>query len=95
MSRRRSITYHPTEQEVHIECPPREPRPGDLIAGIIKGTGLPLREDVAEFRLFSHWKWEYHDIPRENWEAAVPIMFRRLKRLYKKQAIRAAHGGGF
>jgi hypothetical protein len=95
MSRSRSVAYHPTRQEVHIECPPGEPRPGGLIAKVIRGTGLPLREDVVEFRFFGHWKWEYHDIPREIWEAAVPVMFRRLKMLYKKKAIRAAHCGGF
>ena len=83
----------PSKQEIHLECPPGDPRPGDLIAGIIRDTGLPLRDSTG--RLFGHWEWDYNDIPRDLWEAAVPLIEVRMTDLYKEGIIRAGQCGGF
>lgn len=83
----------PSKQEIHLECPPGEPRPGDLIAELIGDTGLPLRHDVS--RVFGHWTWEYNDIARTVWEKAVPLIGHRMMELYERNIIRAGSCGGF
>ncbi len=83
----------PSKQEIHVECPPGDPRPGDLMPELLRGTGIPLRDSVS--RLFGHWEWDYNDISREVWDAAVPIIMGRLTRLYRDGVIRAGHCGGF
>jgi hypothetical protein len=83
----------PTKQEIHLECPPGDPRPADLLPDVIRDTGLPLRESVS--RLSGHWAWDYTDIPRELWEAAVPVIEIRIAKLYRKKVIRAGQCGGF
>jgi hypothetical protein len=52
----------PAKQEIHLECPPGEPRPGNLLPELLHGTGLPVRDDIG--RLFGIWMWDYRDIPR-------------------------------
>lgn len=69
-----------TEQTIEIDCPPGYPRPGDLIEGVIKDTGLPLRDDVS--RLFGCWEWDYNDIDPDVWNKAKPILEERLTKLY-------------
>ena len=83
----------PTKQEIHLECPPGDPRPGDLMPELLRGTGIPLRD--SESRLFGHWKWDYNDISREVWEAAVPTIMRRMDCLYRDGIICAGQCGGF
>ena len=83
----------PSRQEIHLECPPGEPRPGDLIVEIIRDTSLPLRDSAS--RLFGHWVWDYNDIPREIWETAGPLIERRMTELRSRRIIRAAQCGGF
>jgi hypothetical protein len=36
------------EKTIILDCPPGHPRPGDLIAGVIEGTGLELKEAVSK-----------------------------------------------
>jgi len=72
---------------IEIDCPPGDPRPGDLIGKVIKGTGLPLREDVG-YRFFGWWTWDYSDIAPDIWKRAQPMIRRRLVRLYEHGFIR-------
>jgi hypothetical protein len=83
----------PAKQEIFLDCPPGEPRPGDLMPALLKGTGLPLREDIG--RLFGHWVWDYRDIPQGVWNAAVPLIERRMIRLFNAGIIRAGACSGF
>jgi hypothetical protein len=83
----------PTKQEIHLECPPGEPRPGDLIAELIDGTGLSVRKDVS--RVYGHWTWDYSDVPRSVWDSAVPSIERRMRYLSKTGVICAGGCGGF
>jgi len=34
---------------IELDCPPGQPRPGDLIDGVIEGTGLPKKEAKSKF----------------------------------------------
>lgn len=74
------------DQTIELDCPPGAPRPGDLIEGVIKDTGLPLRETVS--RCFGNWKWDYSDIQKDVWEKAKPILKERITKLYDNQVIR-------
>ena len=73
-------------QTIEIDCPPGYPRPGDLIEEVIKGTGLPLRQDVS--RLFGMWTWDYNDMDPEVWKKAQPILKERLVKLYDCGVVR-------
>jgi hypothetical protein len=73
-------------QTIELDCAPGNPRPGDLIEGVIKDTGLPVREPVAKF--FGQWTWDYRDIPEEQWLKAKPILKERISALYYQGAIR-------
>lgn len=83
----------PSKQEIHLECPPGGPRPGDLMPELLRGTGIPLR--TSESRMLGHWEWDYNDIPSEVWEAAVPTIMQRMHRLYEDGIVRAGQCGGF
>ena len=74
------------EQTIELDCPPGFPRPGDLIEGVIKDTGLPLREPVLKF--FGEWTWDYTDIDAAKWDAIRPILKERIGKLYYAGVIR-------
>jgi len=73
-------------QTIELDCPPGFPRPGDLIEGVIKDTGLPLREPVS--KVFGEWTWDYADIPEEQWKKAQVILAERIAALYNTNVIR-------
>ena len=78
-------------QVIELDCWPGDPRPGDLIDGVIKGTGLPSRKDVSRF--FGEWTWDYSDIAKDVWEKARPILGKRIKALHRRGLIRFGSWG--
>jgi len=81
-------------QQIGIDCPPGDPRPGDLIDDVIAGTGLPRRE--AASKMFGAWTWDYSDIAADEWKRARPILNARLTALCRKKIVRGvlkAHCG--
>ena len=74
------------KQTVELDCAPGGTRPGDLIGGVIEGTGLPTREPVSMF--FGNWTWDYSDIDAETFAKAKPIMRDRTIKLYNDHVIR-------
>lgn len=77
-----------TEQTIEIDCAPGALRSGDLIAGVIEGTGLPLKESSGRF--FGNWTWDYSDIDAEIWNNAVIVLKERLTKLYNSGTVRYA-----
>lgn len=75
-----------TKKTIELDCPPGGIRPGDLIGGVIEGTGLELRDDSS--RSFGNWTWHYDDVDDETWEAAKPILKERITKLYNEGRIR-------
>jgi hypothetical protein len=75
-----------TEQTIELDCAPGGIRPGDLIGGVIEGTGLELQDTVGRF--FGNWTWNYEDVSPEVWEAAKPTLKERIVALYNSGAIR-------
>jgi hypothetical protein len=74
------------EHSIELDCPPGSPRPGDLIAGVIEGTGLVLKEPVS--KLFGEWTWSYQDVSCEDWDKIQPILKERITTLYESGRIR-------
>jgi len=74
------------EQTIELDCAPGTPRPGDLIGGVIQGTGLPKRKTVL--KLLGEWTWDYSDIDKKVWKKAQPMLKTRIEALYHRGAIR-------
>lgn len=75
-------------ETIEIDCTPGNPRPGDLIDGVLEGTGLTAGETIA--RCFGLWVWQF-DVERDEWEKRVqPIVEPRLKALYERGLVRYA-----
>ncbi len=74
------------QRTIELDCPPGGIRPGDLIADVIAGTGLLPREPVA--KVFGNWKWDYNDIPAEEWKKIQPLLKERISVLYNNGTIR-------
>ena len=73
-------------ETIDLDCAPGGIRPGDLIGGVIEGTGLKLGEPIATF--FGNWTWAF-DVPREEWETKIqPIIQPRIEALYHAGTIR-------
>ena len=74
-------------QSIELDCPPGYPRPGDLIDGVLEGTGLKPGETVS--RLFGNWIWEFPDITEDEWKTRIrPIIKPRIVALYEAGVIR-------
>jgi hypothetical protein len=73
-------------QTIDLDCAPGWPRPGDLIGGVIEGTGLAEREPVL--KIFGNWTWDYSDLPEERWREIQPVLKERITKLYESGTIR-------
>lgn len=73
-------------QTIELDCAPGSPRPGDLLPGVLKDTGLEPREPVA--KLFGNWLWDYGDVPADKWNAVRPLLKERIEKLYHAGSIR-------
>ena len=74
------------KKSIELDCAPGCLRPSDLIAGVIKGTGLDLRETV--YRFFGLWEWDYSDVSDEKWKEIQPVLEERITVLYNSGEIR-------
>jgi hypothetical protein len=73
-------------QTIELDCAPGNPRPSDLLPGVIKDTGLTYRDPVSIF--FGNWTWDYSDIAAEEWQKIKPTLKERITFLYNKGLIR-------
>jgi len=73
------------EHSIELDCPPGNPRPNDLIQGVIKGTGLEA-EPASTF--FGHSWWGFSQIDCEAWDKIQAITKPRITALYHAGRIR-------
>jgi hypothetical protein len=73
-------------QSIELDCAPGMTRPGDLIAGVIEGTGLKEQEPAGTF--FGNWTWVYPDVPESQWKVIQKVLKKRIEKLYHAGAIR-------
>lgn len=76
----------PKERSIELDCPPGNPRPDDLIEGVIAGLGIVAKEPVSKF--FGNWKWEFPEVSEERWTEIKPILKERVTQLYNQGTIR-------
>lgn len=75
-------------ETIELDCPPGGTRPGDLIMGVIEGTGLKADPNKPVAMLFGEWTWEF-DVPRDKWEKDIqPVIKPRIEALYHDGLIR-------
>ena len=74
------------EQTIILDCPPGEPRPGDLIDAVIKDTGLTKKNPA--YTVFGEWCWDYSEVPPETWKTIQPTLKDRITNLYNESIIR-------
>ena len=75
------------QKTIELDCPPGNPRPGYLIAGVIKDTGL--KEKDPHSTMFGNWTWVYtDDVTDEQWEHIAETLELRIHALYKRGLIR-------
>lgn len=74
-----------SEHTVELDCAPGYVRPGDLIADVLKDTGLPVRDPI--YKVFGNWAWDFSD-HKETFEAAKPVIQERIEKLYHNGTIR-------
>ena len=75
------------EKRIGLDCPPGDPRPGDLIEGVIQGLGLEMKDPKS--KLCGAWTWDYSEVPDERWLEIQPVLKKRIAALYRKRIIRA------
>lgn len=73
-------------QTIELDCPPGMLRPGNLIEGVIKDTGLPSKDPVGKF--FGNWTWDYSEVPADRWVEIQEITRPRIEALYHGGSIR-------
>lgn len=73
-------------QTIELDCAPGFPRPGDLIEGVLKNTGIEPVETCS--RLMGNWIWDFNDVDQELWDKANPTIQKRVKALYHEGSIR-------
>jgi hypothetical protein len=74
------------EQTIEIDCAPGFPRPDTYIAGVLEGTGLPVKEPSN--KAFGCWTWDYSEVPCDTWDEVQLLTKPRIKKLYETGRIR-------
>lgn len=73
-------------QTIELDCAPGSIRPGDLIAGVLKDTGIAVRPDIG--RSFGNWTWDYSDLDPVVWQNVRPVIKARITALHERGVIR-------
>jgi hypothetical protein len=74
------------KKTIDLDCSPGNPRPDKLIEGVIKDTGLPLKDPVSKF--VGNFMWDYSELSDEEWMRIQPILKKRILKLHKRGVIR-------
>jgi|SRR5712664_666053 len=84
-----SDRYH--NFSIEMDCPPGNPRPGDLIEGVLDGTGLHVSDFSTGNPFFGHQTWILKEGSPERdiaFTASKPIFKERIKKLHDAGYIR-------
>lgn len=78
--------------ELGIDCPPGDPRPGDLLPRVLRGTGLRVSDFDLENKLFGAWTWRLKTSKSKDalFLASRGLLIKRLERLVKRGTVRGA-----
>jgi hypothetical protein len=75
-------------QEIVLDCEPGIVRPGDLLPGILEGTGIEPVE--ASSKLFGAWTFNFDHVEKSVWETNKQTFEKRIKQIFDQGLIRYA-----
>jgi hypothetical protein len=75
---------------IELDCPPGNPRPGDLIAGVLKGTGIEVSDFETGDPFFGHQTWVLKSSANKDGKfiESKPLFKERITGLYNNGTIR-------
>jgi hypothetical protein len=75
---------------IEIDCPPGDPRPCDLIYGVIDGSGLVVDDFDTAPPFYGHQTWILKACPirEQKFKSSKPVFKERLLELYNKGLVR-------
>lgn len=73
---------------IELDCAPGSMRPGDLIEGVIEGTGITLDPKKPNGMFFGNWEWVIPEAQNAAYEKAKDIIRERITKLYNAGVIR-------
>jgi hypothetical protein len=78
------------QYSIEIDCKPGNPRPGDLLPGVLEGTGLTEKDFVLAGTFFGNWTWVVKHQKRRDYEKHRDAIKRRLTILHDSGVVRYA-----
>ncbi len=75
---------------IELDCPPGNPRPNDLIAGVLADTGLEVSDFETGSPFFGHQTWVLKaDVDKDElFKQSKPIFAKRVEVLFNSGLIR-------
>jgi hypothetical protein len=73
---------------IELDCPPGNPRPSDLIGGVLEGTGLTTENFEEPSTSFGNWTYVLKPGYEEIYKEHKPKIAERIKDLYGRGRIR-------
>lgn len=71
---------------IEIDCAPGPTRPGDLLPGVLRDTGIALGE--PDSKLFGHWTWTIPSNLEARYAEVQAVVKERLLELHRQGRIR-------
>jgi len=73
---------------IELDCQPGSPRPGELLPGVLEGTGIEIDPDEPDGTLFGNWTWNIPEQFEELFETHRETIKERISKLYNNGLIR-------
>jgi len=73
---------------IALGCQPGSPRPGDLLPGVLEGTGVTIDPTNTILRFFGDWEWAVPEDQTQTYERARETIQQRIKALYESGLVR-------
>lgn len=73
---------------IELDCAPGNPRPGDLLPGVLEGTGVTLNVEDTVSRFFGNWEWQIPADQEPAFVASRELIKQRITQLYGAGLIR-------
>lgn len=78
----------PNFRSIELDCPPGDPRPSDLLPGVLDGTGVVLDLQEPSGAFFGCWEWVIPPDQLGAYNANRDLIKSRVEALYRSGHIR-------
>jgi len=80
------------DKTIELDCAPGDPRPGDFIGEVVRGTALEhlpeAAPDATTSRVFGCWMWSFPNVPDNDWIEIQKTTKARILTLYNSKRVR-------